>query len=225
MDIGKAFSFVFEDPKWITKMLIGGLVSLVPILNFAVFGYLLKTAENVAKDHPQPLPEWGEFGDHFMRGLHAFVISIVYAIPIIVIYVLMITVSFAGAAAADSSEGAGAMAGFAALCLMPILIIVAIVTGFAVYAAFARYIANNNSLSAALQFGPVLASLRSNFTTWLVLYLVAILASFVGGLGAIACGVGLLLTIPYSYAVSAHALGQTIKQLNLTAPANPYTYQ
>ena len=28
MDIGKAFSFVFEDEKWISKVLLGGLIEM-----------------------------------------------------------------------------------------------------------------------------------------------------------------------------------------------------
>ena len=65
MDIGKAFSYVFEDEQWISKVLIGGLLIWIPIVNFAVFGYMIKVAQNVAQGNPRPLPEWGEFGDHF----------------------------------------------------------------------------------------------------------------------------------------------------------------
>ena len=83
MDIGKAFGFVFEDEKWVSKVLLGGLFFLIPIVNFAVIGYMLKVAQNVAQGNPRPLPEWGggEFGNHFMRGLHGIVIQIVYQLP------------------------------------------------------------------------------------------------------------------------------------------------
>ena len=32
MDIGKAFSYVFEDEGWISKVLIGGLLIWIPIV-------------------------------------------------------------------------------------------------------------------------------------------------------------------------------------------------
>ena len=86
MDIGKAFSFVFEDEKWISKVLLGGLFLIIPIVNFAVIGYMLKVAQNVAQGNPRPLPEWSEFGDHFMRGLHGIIIQIVYQLPTIIVY-------------------------------------------------------------------------------------------------------------------------------------------
>ncbi|NOK63647.1 MAG: hypothetical protein GFH27_549297n11 [Chloroflexi bacterium AL-W] len=76
MNIGKAISYVFEDERWISKVLLGGLIAAIPILNFAAIGYMIKTARNVAYGNPRPLPEWGEdFGDTFMLGFHGFVIS------------------------------------------------------------------------------------------------------------------------------------------------------
>ena len=48
MDIGKAFGFVFEDEEWVSKVLIGGLIFLIPLIGqFAVIGYSFKVAQNV----------------------------------------------------------------------------------------------------------------------------------------------------------------------------------
>src|SRR5690349_22891790 len=99
MDIGKSFSYVFEDEAWISKVLIGGLLIWIPIVNFAVFGYMMKIAQNVAQGNPRPLPEWGEFGDHFMRGLYWFVIRLVYLLPAVILYGLFICVVAIGGAA------------------------------------------------------------------------------------------------------------------------------
>ena len=57
MDIGKAFSFVFEDEEWVSKILIGGLIALIPLVGqLVVLGYALKVAQNVAQGSPRPLP-------------------------------------------------------------------------------------------------------------------------------------------------------------------------
>ena len=48
MDFGKAFTFAFDDKEWVTKLLIGGILSLIPIVNLVVVGYTLKTLKNVA---------------------------------------------------------------------------------------------------------------------------------------------------------------------------------
>ena len=35
MQLGRAFSYVFEDEKWLTKTLINGLLNMIPIINLA----------------------------------------------------------------------------------------------------------------------------------------------------------------------------------------------
>ncbi len=38
MDIGKSFTYMFEEDKWVEKVLIGGLLCLIPIVNFFAIG-------------------------------------------------------------------------------------------------------------------------------------------------------------------------------------------
>lgn len=209
MDIGKAFGFVTQDESWLTKVLIGGLLIWIPIVNFAVIGYMLKVAENVARGNPRPLPEWSEFGDLFMRGLYGFVIELVYLIPAGVLYFLFFCVL--AAAGSRSENGGGGAIGLLGLCLLPIIFILALLGYLAAFAALARYVATN-SLSEAFKFNEVIANLRTNAGTWLTLLLVVILAGIVGGLGGIACGVGALFTTFYAQCVVGHALGQVVAQ-------------
>src|SRR5436853_84862 len=97
--------------------------------------------------------------------------------------------------------------GLIGLCLLPIILILALLGYLAAFAALARYVATN-SLSEAFKFSEVIANLRTNAGTWLTLLLVVILAGIVGGLGGIACGVGALFTTFYAQCVVGHALGQ-----------------
>lgn len=184
MDIGKAFGFVFEDEKWITKVLIGGLLIWIPIINFAVFGYMLKVAENVARGNSQVLPEWSEFGDLFMRGLYYFLITLVYQIPTIIFGCV-----FGGLVGVlgsnidpDTGQGAGGLVALAG-CFYPLIFVIALVLGLGAYAATARYIATG-IFSEAFKFGEVFASLRANIGTWIILILVSLLAGFVANLAS-----------------------------------------
>jgi Protein of unknown function (DUF4013) len=231
MDIAKAFSFVFEDEAWVSKVLLGGLLFFIPIVNFAVFGYMLKVAQNVAQGNPRPLPEWGEFGDHFMRGLYWFAIQIVYQLPTIILYILFFCVIAAAGGPADSQRGGNGAGAIGALgfCLLPLIFVLALVGAFLAYVAAGRYVATNN-LSEAFKFGQVIAAARGNLGAWLMVLLVVILAGFVGGLGVIACGVGVLFTSFYAQCVIGHALGQTVAQLGMLGdatqpPAPPPMYQ
>jgi len=35
MDVGKSFSFQFEDKEWLNQLGLGAIIALAPILNFA----------------------------------------------------------------------------------------------------------------------------------------------------------------------------------------------
>ena len=50
MDIGRSFTYMFDDEKWLSKILIGGIINMVPILNFASWGDMLEATENTAED-------------------------------------------------------------------------------------------------------------------------------------------------------------------------------
>jgi hypothetical protein len=214
MDIGKAFGFVFEDEKWVSKVLIGGLLIWIPIVNFAVFGYMLAVARNVAQSNPRPLPEWGEFGTLFGRGFYAFVIALVYLLPVFILEGLFfcLTGGLAAGVRRGGNGSGGAAIGLLGFCLVPLLIVLALTLSLLIYAALARFVATDK-MSEAFKFSDVVAGVRANLSTWLVLWLVALLANFVGGLGTIACGVGVLFTAFYAYCVTGHALGQTIRQV------------
>jgi len=82
MDMGKAFTYIFDDESWITKILIGGILGIIPIVNFAVIGYMVEALRNVAQEMERPLPEWSGFGEKFVKGLMVLIIGFIYAIPI-----------------------------------------------------------------------------------------------------------------------------------------------
>jgi hypothetical protein len=219
VDIGKSFGFVFEDEGWVSKVLIGGLVALIPVIGaLTVSGYSYKVAQNVARGVERPLPEWNEFGDALARGFYGWVITLVYSLPAVLVVVVFALIT-AGATAARGDRAGGAVAGLS-LCLFPLLFILAIVCGIAALTAIARYLATD-SFGEAFKFGEIFASLRANIGAWIMLVLVAILAGLASSLGLIACGIGVLFTSFYAQCVIGHALGQTIRNLGLSRLTTP----
>src|SRR5919202_7087672 len=121
MDIGKAFTFVSEDPKWVNKVLIGGALIIAGILAiftivgwlfvFAiVFGYLVQLTRNVIAQQPQPLPEWTDFGALMVDGFKAFVVMLVMSLPAVLV-TLVLVVPGAILSAVDQSGGGSGTAG------------------------------------------------------------------------------------------------------------------
>src|SRR5436853_1997094 len=80
-DFLKPLAFVFEDPNWIPKMLMGGLFSLAAVVLvgvFFIYGYLARLVRNVVAGVEHPLPDWTELGEMFGEGAMLFVATILY---------------------------------------------------------------------------------------------------------------------------------------------------
>ena len=75
---------LFGHPKWVPKVLIGGALSFIPILNIFAFGYLLEYSRRLRTNRDWELPEWKELnaGLLFSNGLQLLLIILGYfAIP------------------------------------------------------------------------------------------------------------------------------------------------
>jgi Protein of unknown function (DUF4013) len=88
MNIEKSFRFPFEDKQWISKLGLGALITMVPILNFAWSGYLVDIIRNVMNNPPESLPTWDDLGKKLSDGLILFAAGLVYASPILILMCL-----------------------------------------------------------------------------------------------------------------------------------------
>jgi hypothetical protein len=217
MNIGRAFGFITEDEQWLTKILIGGVLQLIPVVGgLLLYGYVVEIARNAMQGHARPLPRWNidTIGDTLLRGLLSWVIMFLYSIPIILIALVfaMVVGIVSGGSAAAGDEAGGMVAAVASLCLSLGVLVAMLAVSLVMFAAFVRYI-QTDSLSEALKVGEVLAMTRASLGTWVMVLLVSILAGLVSMVGLIACGVGALFTTVYGYAAFGHVLGQVAAQL------------
>ena len=90
MDYESAFKRPFLDVK---KLLIGILLSILPIINFFSLGYVLESAKLTLKKK-NDLPEWENWKDMFIHGLSIFLVYIIYMIPTIILITLAIGFGF-----------------------------------------------------------------------------------------------------------------------------------
>lgn len=92
-NIENAFKFVFRDKNWVVKLLIGGVISIIPVVNFIVFGYVLKVLKDAKEAKAAALPEWSAWSDLFKDGFIVFIISLVYGLIIFAIWMLTTIIS------------------------------------------------------------------------------------------------------------------------------------
>jgi hypothetical protein len=112
MNLDEAVRYPTRSDSWIKTVLIGGVLIflgflLVPL--FLVYGYIVRSIGAVLADDPSP-PEFDEWGELFVDGALAWIISIVYLL--VPLLVAGFTVGGSIAAVATGSEiGAAAGAG------------------------------------------------------------------------------------------------------------------
>ncbi len=198
MDIGRAIQYVFQDPNWIKKILIGGLLFFIPIIGwFIVGGYYLRVVRNVSLGTDSPLPEWDQWGDDFVRGFKIFVTYLVYSIPLILLLCLMgIVASF------DDAAGGGA-----GLLFQCISFIYSIALYFIAPLFIGRLAASEN-LGDAFQIGDIISEAQRIPSQLLIYVIIVYVAGFVAMFGLILCFVGVVFTSFIANLVTGHLVGQ-----------------
>ena len=197
MEIIKGLKFPLEDLDWGKKVIIGGVLNTVPIINFISVGYALETMKMVMeKDYA--LPDWEDFGDKFMMGLKAVVINIVYmAIPIIIISVSMVVGLFFG-------KESIAMIG------LSVGILLAVVIGVMLPMAIAHYVAKEK-FSAAFNFSEIIKRIMTVFVEYVIYYIVIVILTVIGMFLFIIPVIGWIIGAIYTFyilLVSAYYFGR-----------------
>ena len=176
----------------INKLLIGWLLSIIPIINLFATGYILESAK-LTLQKKKNLPEWTNWGDLFIKGVMVLVISIIWAIPIIIIaFALMGTAIFAmmksGVTKAMAPEqiimnmiGTGAVPSLVTGVF--ILVILAVLLMYLLPLAFVHYI-KQGDFSAAFDFKTIFnkAFTGKYFVAWIVAILICLVLSIIAGI-------------------------------------------
>ena len=181
MSFGNALHRPFTDWK---KLGIGALVTLVPILNFATFGYALRCA-NTKKDD---LPDWSEFGELWVSGIVALIISLIYAIPYMIIMFATVGTAMMSAFSGSGSMMFGTLGGG-----MLITVLVGLLTFYIAPVAVLR--ANREGFGAAFHFGDVFrnAFTGTYFMAWFLGMVGSLILIFAGWLAFFLLALTLIL--------------------------------
>lgn len=84
-------------PGWAPKVLLGGALSFIPLINLLSFGYLLNYATRLRQKNEWNLPSWKILSpvELLRKGLHFFILLLVFAgIPIFTGWLISTLLSF-----------------------------------------------------------------------------------------------------------------------------------
>jgi hypothetical protein len=226
IDFGRCFTFVTEDPDWLTKILVGGLFMLLSAVLVGipfVLGYWARTLKNVAAGKPRPLPQWDDLGGIFSEGLRLVGVYLVYAIGLALVLGLVcgvVIVPFialgASGAVDEGTEGLfAALGGLGTLVLWAVIMLGSLAAMVYLPAAMTRS-ALRDSFSEGFAFREIARFIQANLGNYALTIVVYLVASFVSQFGAILCCVGVFPAAFWAYEILAYALGETVR-LNPTS--------
>lgn len=182
MDIGRAIRFVFEDDQWVSKILLGALISLIPFFGgIALTGYAIAVLRNVRAGTSHPLPTWDRLGEYFVDGLLYWVALLVYSIPLILLICPIGLIWILPALAEDSQDLTAVLtsiAGIVSAGLGCLALLYALFLWVLAPVLQIRY-AETGNLATGLRFGEVLRFLFDNVGEILIAQVLVWAAGFV----------------------------------------------
>jgi len=210
-DFAKPFTYVFDDPRWLQKILIGGLFYLagfVVIGWFFIFGYVARVARNIINGETTPLPEWEDLSGFFNEGARIFGILLVYFVPLMVLFFAMMIPAGILSDAGDhglQTLGSG-MSGCIACLFVPLSLAIMILLP-----ASLLFAVTEQRFGAAFEIGRIWAFIKANVGNYLLAVVVYLIARFLGGFGVALLCVGVIFTGFWSFLITAHAFAQVYR--------------
>jgi hypothetical protein len=214
IDIPRAFTYVFDDPQWVSKLLMVGIVTFASVLlsplliglaGVAILlGYLVELIGNMRHGERYPLPAWNDFGNLLTVGINPIIAWIAYNLPNGLL--IGVTALIAMNSAPDSVLSGGLLT-LMTCCFLPLMIVynIAIQPLFAL--ALGRYSVHRR-LDVFFDFNGLIALARAR-TDLLVQWLLGMVVMFVlmGLINGIPC-LGTLASLALTLPIIGHLNGQ-----------------
>jgi hypothetical protein len=198
----EAFLWPFRDPEWPAKLIIIALILLIPIVGaINGLGWMLASLDRLRAGEERLAPA---NLTHLGRGIRLFAVELIYGLAIAVIALAV----FVPALALEVQQGNGS--GDAALISGAIflnLLGVSVITLLSLALTFLMpaivLATDRGGVGAGINVVAVMRRSRLNLNHTLIAGLMLIAASFIGSLGTIVCGVGVLVTTAFALAMQA----------------------
>jgi uncharacterized protein DUF4013 len=213
-DFVEPFAFVFQDERWLQKVLIGGLFYIATIFLIGIFfilGYCARLTRNVIAGVARPLPEWDDLGIYLTDGVKLFCVMLLYALPLMAIALaFLIPAGIFSAVAQGRNEFAQWASGVTLSCVWCLIFPISLALSFWMPAALMFAIIDDR-IGAAFEFRRIFNYIRNNFVNYLLAFLVFLVARFAVPFGAIALCIGVFFTAFWAVVVATYGFAQAYR--------------
>ena len=201
--ITDAFAWPVRDPEWVRKIVLMGLILLIPIAGpITNLGWMLAALDRLrAGEERLPPANFDSLG----RGLRLFLVLLVYYLALVAVAAVVYIPSVLLFAEEGSHEPANpllvSLAVVLSLMAFGILTLGSLVVTFATPAVILAV--DKGGMGAGLRVAEVVRQVRVSPTNTVVAGLMLIAASLVAQIGSVACVVGVVFTAAYAFAIQA----------------------
>lgn len=217
MDIGRAFSYIFEDQEWTVKLLISGIMAFVGVITLpllvgfvawaALLGYLADLIRNLRAGRSTPMPRWDNYPDKIRSGGSVLTAVLLYNLPNLLPLCCTLTTSTLGS---DSLFG-GALSFAMTCCVFPLLLLYNVVTWPMLALGLARFSEERN-IGVFFQFGDLFNTVYGSLGLtgqWVIFtFIINFGLGIVGAIPCLGWLVAPALAIPlHAYLIAHYAEG------------------
>jgi Protein of unknown function (DUF4013) len=201
--VADGFIWPVRDPEWARKILVIGLILLIPIAGaINGIGWMLATLDRLREGEERLAPA---NLSHLGRGVGLFVVQLGYGVAVAIVAGAFYVPGLVLATAQGNDTKASAVWIGAALALFAISFGIATVGSLAVYFAQPAFVleTDRRGIAGGFDLRAVWRRSRANVAYTLIAGLMLFAAGFIGSLGAVLCVVGVVFTAAYALAVQA----------------------
>ena len=185
MDFSQALTFQFKDSRWMQKIGLAILVSLIPVIGqIIVLGWSFRITGAVITQGEEPLPEL-DLAEDFLRGLKGWGINLVYSLPAMV-FAFPLFIGLGLLIAATDSRTAAVWT-LSALCLIGLLVVYSLVMAFILPAAYGNFIAQDEQFQAGLNLRQVFGLVRRGPAAYFMVFIGGLMCGFITMFGLVGC--------------------------------------